>query len=48
MPFATNLISFLRSVESHRTEGLPLKFAREVLLVWRPILFIKNTFPVRS
>jgi hypothetical protein len=28
---ATNLISFPRSVESHRSRELPLKFAREVL-----------------
>jgi hypothetical protein len=30
---STNLISFLKSVESHRTVSLPLKFAREVLHV---------------
>ena len=35
MPSATNLISFLRSVESHRTHELQLKFAGEVL--WGPI-----------
>ena len=28
MPFATKLISFMKSVESHRTHGLQLKFAR--------------------
>jgi hypothetical protein len=31
MPSATNLISFLRSVEVHRTRELLLEFAREVL-----------------
>ena len=41
MPSATNLISFLRSVESHRSRVLPLKFAREVL--WRPIFSISRT-----
>jgi hypothetical protein len=46
MPFATNLISFLRSVESHRSRVLPLKFAREVL--WMPILFHENTPRDRS
>ena len=46
MPSATNLISFLRSVESHRSRELSLKFAGEVL--WRPILFLENTLPVRS
>ena len=41
MPSATNLISFLRSVESHRSGELQLEFAREVL--WRPILNLENT-----
>ena len=35
MSSATNLISFLRSAESHRSGMLPLGFAREVL--WGPI-----------
>ena len=41
MPSATNIISFPRSVESHRTHELQLEFAREVL--WRPILNLENT-----
>jgi hypothetical protein len=41
MPSATNLISFLRYVESHRSGELQLKFAREVL--WIPILFLEKT-----
>jgi hypothetical protein len=41
MPSATNLISFPRSVESHRSHVLQPIFAREVL--WRPILNLENT-----
>jgi len=41
MPSATNLISFPRSVESHRSGELQLIFAWEVL--WRPILNLEKT-----
>ena len=41
MPSATNLISFPRSVESHRSGELQLEFAREVL--WRPIFVLEKT-----
>jgi hypothetical protein len=41
MPSATNLISFPRSVESHRSGEPQLKFAWEVL--WRPILNLEKT-----
>ena len=46
MPSATHLISFLRSVESHRSSRLPLKIAREVL--WRPIFSFENTPPTNT
>jgi hypothetical protein len=41
MPYATYLISSLRSVESYRSAQPPLEFAREVL--WRPIFPTENT-----
>jgi hypothetical protein len=48
-PSATNIFSFLRSVESHRSGRLPLKFAREVLCIdlWRPKWNSMHDFPDR-